>query len=242
MGSATFSRGGAAVAKLTNAMKKSLLVLLFCSLTVIPAEGQNWSLGAGVGPFVFGDFLKRTLKIGNEGGTGQQTTRLSAATRAGLTVDVDRNLFSDRFAIKGEASYTRAPLAVKGSTGSGVELDAGEMTVTTLMLPLVLRINPRGTFRFHVMGGPAYAMYDIDQRENASSSLVPFAESRSRFGWAFGGGVGWYFNQRFALEAQINDISTESPFQPEDFPAGFGRVEIERPHNVHSTLGIRYRF
>src|SRR6476469_7500660 len=148
-------------------MNKKFLPLLLC-LIAYPAAAQDWSFGAGIGPFVFGDFVRRTLITGSEDPSGQQTTTLSAKTRPGISVDLERNLGGDRFAIRLEGAFTNAPLAVKGTSGSGgVALDAGKLRVTTLTAPLVLRLNPRGTFRFHVMGGPAYAAYDIT-RTNAT--------------------------------------------------------------------------
>jgi hypothetical protein len=224
------------------AMKK-YLVLAVCILAASSLRAQNWSFGAGTGPFVFGDFVRRTLQTGNEGASGQQTTRLSASTRAGLAVDIERNLGGDRFAIRLEGTFTHAPLAVKGTTSGGVALDAGTVNVSTFTTPLVIRLNPRGTFRFHVMGGPAYAIYDISSRSNSTSTLNPFTGSRARWGAAFGGGVDWQWSHRFAIEGQIADITTTSPFKRSEFPAGgFAHVQIPRTHNVHTTVGIRYRF
>ncbi len=182
-------------------MKKTLITLLVCAAAVNSSNAQNWSVGVGTGPFVFGDFIRQTRQVGNETGSGTQTTRLSAATRAGLSVDIERRL-TDRFAF---------------------------------------RINRNGAFRFHVMGGPAYAVYDITSQSNPTSSLRPFSGSRARWGAALGGGIGWWLSDRFAVEGQITDISTESPFRREELPAG-GHIEIPRPHNVHTSIGIRYRF
>lgn len=223
-------------------MKKSLLVLAVCALAIAPLQAQNWSLGAGTGPFVFGDFVRRTLQTGNEGASGQQTTRLSASTRAGLSADIERNFGGDRFAIRLEGTFTRAPLAIKGSSSGGVALDAGRINVGTLTTPLVLRLNPRGTFRFHVMGGPAYAIYNISRRSNSASTLSPFTGSRARWGAALGGGLDWQWSPRFAVEGQIADISTTSPFKRSEFPGGLAHLEIPRTRNVHTTLGLRYRF
>src|SRR6476646_6596629 len=198
-------------------MNKPAVLLLLCALSALPASAQNWSLGAGTGPFVFGDFVRRTLQTGNEGGSGQQTTRLSASTRPGLAVDLERNL-NDYFAVRLEGTFTHAPLAIKGSSSSGVALDAGKINIGTFTTPLVVRFNPRGTFRFHVMGGPAYAVYNLSRRSNASATLLPFTGTRSRWGAAFGGGVSWNWSKRFALEGQIADITTSSPFKRSDFP------------------------
>ncbi|HEX7418342.1 MAG TPA: hypothetical protein VF505_00555 [Thermoanaerobaculia bacterium] len=223
-------------------MKKSF-VLAVCILAASPVRASNWSFGAGTGPFVFGDFVRRTLQTGNEGASGQQTTRLSASTRAGLSVDIERNLGGDRFAIRLEGTFTHAPLAVKGSSSGGVALDAGTINAGTFTTPLVIRLNPRGTFRFHVMGGPAYAIYDITRRSNSTSTLSPFTGSRERWGAAIGGGVDWQWSHRFAIEGQIADITTTSPFKRSEFSAGgLSHVQIPRTRNVHTTVGIRYRF
>ena len=223
-------------------MKKSLLILAACAVVITPLQAQNWSFGAGAGPFVFGDFVRRTLLTGNEGASGQQTTRLSASTRPGLSVDLERNLGGDRFAIRLEGTFTHAPLAVKGSGSGGVALDAGKINVSTFMTPLVIRLNPRGTFRFHIMGGPAYALYNISRRSNSTSTLSPFTGTRARWGAGLGGGLDWQWSPRFAVEGQIADITTTSPFKRSEFPAGLARVKIPRTRNVHTTIGLRYRF
>lgn len=222
-------------------MKKTLLALAVAATLSTPLRAQNWSLGVATGPFVFGDFVRRTLTTSTETGTGSQTTKLSASTRAGLSVDIERS-FSERFAVRAEGTFTRAPLAIKGSSGNGVSLDAGDLNVGTFMLPLVFRINPNGTFRFHLLGGPAYAAYRITRQQNASSSISEFVGTRSRWGVAGGGGVAWQWSKRFGVEGQIVDISTSSPFERDDFPRGFGKVEIPRTHNVHTTIGLRVKF
>lgn len=224
-------------------MRKPASLLLLCLLSSLPASGQNWSLGAGTGPFVFGDFVRRTLQTGNEGGSGQQTTRLSASTRPGLAVDLERRI-NDYFAIRVEGTFTHAPIAIKGSSSSsGVALDAGKINIGTFSTPLLVRLNPHGTFQFHVMGGPAYALYDISRQSNASGSLAPFTGTRGRWGASFGGGVSWNWTKRFAVEGQLTDITTSSPFKRSDFATGgFSRVQIPRTRNVHTTIGLRYHF
>lgn len=223
-------------------MKKSLLVFAACAFVVAPLRAQNWSFGAGTGPFVFGDFVRRTLQTGNEGAGGQQTTRLSAKTRPGFVADLERNLGGDRFAIRLEATFTHAPLAVKGSSSGGVALDAGKINVGTFTTPLVIRLNPRGTFRFHIMGGPAYALYNITRRSNSSSTLSPFTGTRARWGAALGGGLDWQWSPRFAVEGQIADVSTTSPFKRSEFAGGLAHIQIPRTRNVHTTVGLRYKF
>lgn len=223
-------------------MKRTLLAIAAAAAVSLPAAAQNWSVGVGSGPFVFGDFVKRTMTVSTESGSSRQTINLSAATRAGLSVDLERSL-GDRFAIRAEGTFTRAPLTVKGNGGDGVSLDAGDINVGTFMLPLVVRINPRGSFRFHVLAGPAYAAYRITRRPNASLTISEFVGTRSRWGYAAGAGLGWYWSNRFGVEGQISDISTSSPFERDDFPrSGFATIDIPRPHNVHTTVGLRYRF
>ena len=218
-------------------MKKLFGALLL--LTATSATAQQWSLGAGAGPFLFGDFVRRTMRIGNETGSERQTSTLSAGTRAGVSVDLERS-FGERFAVRAEATVTRAPLAIKGAS-SEVEVEAGDLDVLTLTLPLVFRINPRGSLRFHIMGGPAHAAYRVSNRPNAALSIPTFRGTRSDWGVAFGGGATWQWSERFAIEGQITDIATESPFDESDF-GSLGAIEILRPHNVHTTVGVRYRF
>jgi hypothetical protein len=112
--------------------------------------------------------------------------------------------------------------------------------VTTASVPIVIRFNQRGTFRFHVMGGPAYAMYDIT-RVTPAQSTGAFQGTRSQWGGAAGGGVGWWFSDRFAVEGQIVDIITSSPFHREELGASEG-IKIPKPQNVHTTVGVRVRF
>ena len=222
-------------------MKKRLLSCLpLLLLTALPAAAQeNWSIGVGTGPFIFGDFVKRTLLIGNTGPSGRQTATLSAATRAGVSVDVQK-MFSDHFGFRAEGTFTRAPLAVKSGDENGVDIPAGKLNVTTFTLPIVWQLNRNGAFRFHLMGGPAYAMYDTSGRTNASGIPV-FEGHRNRFGAVAGGGVAWHLSERFAVEANIEDIVTSSPFERSDFPNTPG-FSIERPNNIHTTIGIRWGF
>src|SRR5438270_11413893 len=107
-------------------MQKTLLVfatVLFASAT---ARGERWSLGVATGPFVFGRFAERTITISTGGETGTTKSRLSAATRAGVAVDVERSL-GYRFAVRLEGTWTRAPLRIKAASGGqGVNIDAGK--------------------------------------------------------------------------------------------------------------------
>ena len=212
-------------------------ILLLISLS---ASAQDWSVGVATGPFVFGDFVERSLRLGTEEGSARQTTRLSADTRAGLAVDLQRQ-FSNRVAVRLEGTFTRAPLGVKGSGDDAVSLDAGQLDVATFMLPLVLTLNPRGSFRFHILGGPAYAAYRISRDEDDSNAIRVFEDTRTNWGVALGGGVAWQWTETFAIEGGITDVATASPFRAEDFPAS-SRVNIPRPHNIHTTVGLRFRF
>lgn len=237
----TFSFIGAAVAILTDAMKKTLrLALPLLVAFALPAAAQEWSVGGGTGAFVFGDFVRRTLlpTTGNGNGSPNQI-KLTGKTRPGILADVERD-FSDRFAVRLEGSFTHARVAVRDEGGSEVGLDAGKIDVSTFMVPLVIRINPHGTFRFHVLGGPAYAMYHV--RQTVGTSGFPlFSGTRNRWGYAAGAGVDWWFGKRLAAEGQVTDIDTASPFEKSDFAAA-ALVKIPRTHNVHTTLGLRVRF
>ena len=214
----------------------SLFLLLAAS-----AQAQDWSVRVASGPFLFGDFVERTLRIETETGSEDQTTTLSAATRAGLSVDIEKG-FSDRFAVRLEATFARAPLSIGGEDDDdGVEIDAGELDAFTLSLPLVFRINPRGTFRFHLLAGPAYAAYRIEQEGIQGPGIRVFEGTRNEWGLAAGGGASWHWSERFSVDAQIVDVTTGSPFRDTEL-ASIGRTEFPRPHNVHTTLGIRIHF
>ena len=237
----TFSFTGAAVAILTDAMMKTLrFPLLLLVAFALPAAAQEWSVGGGTGAFVFGDFVRRTLlpTTGNSN-PSPSVIKLTGKTRPGILADVERD-FSDRFALRLEGSFTRARIAVRDEGGSEVGLNSGKLDVSTFMLPLVVRINPHGSLRFHLLGGPAYAMYHV--RQTVGTSQIPlFRGSRNRWGLAAGAGVSWWFGHRLAAEGQITDIDTASPFEKSEFAAA-AFVKIPRTHNVHTTLGLRYRF
>ena len=222
-------------------MKKLLTIGAFL-LAAAPLSAQNWSIGVGTGAFVFGDFVERRQR--GPGSPDQpsvvNTQTLSAATRAGLAVDLERSL-SDRWAIRVEGAFTRAHLALKDESDDEFSLDAGEVDVTTLTAPIVFRINPRGSLRLHLLIGPAFAIYRTVGRSNANADLAVFSGSRSAWGAAGGAGLAWQWSDRFAVEGQIVDIVTTSPFEREDF-TGLSGISIPKPHNVHTTVGVRYRF
>jgi opacity protein-like surface antigen len=223
-------------------MKKKLTIAALLLASALPLAAQDWSFGASTGPFVFGDFYERRLRPGNEQGPeGPHTLTLSAATRAGLALDLERSL-GERWAVRAEGTFTRAPLTIRQNGDSdGVELNAGQLDVSTFMLPVVFRINPRGTFRFHVLAGPALAAYRLDGPENASGAEPAFEGTQLEWGFAFGGGVGWWFSDRFAIEANLTDTITTSPIDEESF-ADVPGIDTPNPHNAHGTLGVRWRF
>ena len=217
---------------------RTLALLLFLA---VPLQAQNWSASIGSGPFVFGHFAERKVTIGNEGGGSTTTSRLSAATRIGLSGDIERN-FGRWLAVRLEVAGTRAPLSIKSSSSSSaITLDAGHISVTTLSLPLVVHLNG-GAFRFHALAGPAYGMYDMN-RQNSSTAGVPLFEgTRGRWGAALGFGAAWWWSPRFGVEWQVEDIATESPLHVSDVAASSKGVKIMKTHNGHTSLGIRYRF
>jgi len=225
---------GAAVAILTAIMPKSFLPFLL--LLALPAAADDWSLGAGTGPFVFGKFAERTLRANDGMGNVSVTkTKLSASTRPGLVVDFEHEL-NDRFALRLQGTFTAAQLAVKAEDG-GVALDAGHIDVTTLTLPFVIYLNPHGRFRFHIKGGPAYAFYRI----KGSPGAAPFQGTRERFGGAAAAGVVWWWSNRFAVEGEVIDVVTSSPFERSDF-VGRASISISKPQNEHATVGLRWKF
>jgi Outer membrane protein beta-barrel domain len=220
-------------------MKKILTTAVLLAIT-IPIFADDWSLGVHSGPFVFGDFLERKVRPAGGGPTGGTVTMsLSADTRAGFAVDVQRD-FSERWGARLEATFSRGPLSIREEGDDAIVLDAGELNVTTVTLPVVFRINPKGTFRFHLMGGPAYAMYEF-QPAAGSGGISVISSTENEWGLALGGGVGWWFSDRFALEGTITDIVTTSPFDRSDFPDVPG-YSIPKPHNVHTTAGLRWKF
>ena len=219
-------------------MRKKLTTLLLLLAVTHTAAAQDWSIGVHTGPFVFGDFVERTLRLGTEQGSERSTDILSAATRAGAAFDIEHS-FSDRWAGRLEFTGNRSPLSVKGTAGEdGFEINAGDLDVGTLMLPIVFRINRGGALRFHLMGGPAYAAYRI---RTGTSAFPVFEGTRTQWGAAVGGGVAWHWSERVAVEGNFTDIVTSSPFRESDYPTGQG-LDIPKTHNVHTTIGLRFRF
>jgi hypothetical protein len=84
-------------------------------------------------------------------------------------------------------------------------------------------------------------MYDVTQTTSAGSSSL-FDGSRSRWGVVGGAELAWWWSDRFAVEGGVQDIVTSSPFERTDFRGITGGVKTLRPQNVHTTVGLRYRF
>ena len=221
-------------------MKKKLTTAAALLAIALPLSADDWSVGLHSGPFVFGDFVERKLRptVGGQPG-GLVTMSLTADTRAGLAVDVQRD-FSERWGVRLEGTFSRAPLAIREEGDDAFTFDAGEVDVTTLTLPIVFRINPNGAFRFHLMGGPAYAMYRFEP-EAHSGGISVIDRTANEWGVALGGGVGWWMSDHFAIEGTLTDIVTTSPFERSDFPDVPG-YSIPKPHNVHTTVGVRWKF
>lgn len=221
-------------------MKKKLTTAAALLALALPLAADDWSVGVHSGPFVFGDFVERRVRPSVGGPIADPIVMtLSAATRPGLAVDVQRD-FSDRWGIRLEGTFTRAPLSVKEDGHEAISLDAGQVDVATFTLPIIFRINPRGTFRFHLMGGPAHATYRFE-REATSAGISVISRTRNEWGAALGGGVGWWMSDHFAIEGTLTDVVTTSPFDRSDFPDIPGYT-IPKPHNVHTTIGIRWKF
>jgi outer membrane protein W len=221
-------------------MKKKLTILLLALASAVPATAQNWSVGARSGAFAFGDFVERRLRpVTSESPAEPATYTLSAATRPGVAIDLERQL-GERWAVRLEGTFAKSPLTVEDSTDEGADIRSGDVDITTFTVPLVFRINRNGAFRFHLLAGPAYAIYRFEPPDRGTSIAVGDV-TRNEWGVIGGAGVTWHLSERFGIEGSIADIVTTSPFDEgdtDDLP-GF---EIPRPHNVHTTVGIRYRF
>lgn len=198
-------------------MKKILTTVAALLAISLPLAADDWSLGVHAGPFLFGDLLERKVRPTVGGSTGGTVTlTLSADTRAGFAVDLQRD-FSERWGARVEGTFSHGPLTIKEEGSDSFSLDAGKLDVTTITLPLVFRINPKGSLRFHLMGGPAYAMYAFKPQSN-NTGVSAIDRTDHEWGVAFGGGVGWWMNDRFAIEGNLTDIVTSSPFDRSDFP------------------------
>ena len=215
---------------------------VFIALIASAAHADSWSIGGGVGPFIFGHFVERSVTLHNETGSVTTRTRLSAETRAGVEADIERDI-SRRFAVRLEGTWVQARLRIKSASGDqGTSIDAGHLNLTTIVVPLVFRINPNGALRFHVLAGPAYAFYNLHRRGTEGSTLSFFNGTRAQWGGAGAVGVGWWWSHNFGVEWQAQEIVTSSPFRTADFGAAAQGIHIPKPRNGHTTIGIRYRF
>lgn len=204
-----------------------------------PLQAQDWSIGVGTGPFVFGDFAERRIRVGTPGSSSVTSITISAATRPGLSVDVERML-SSSFSVRLGGTFTESPVTLRSRQGdNSVSTDAGKIDVGTFALPLIWNINRGGTFRFHLGAGPAYALYHIRRR---AGEAALFKGTRPRWGAVAQGGVAWQWSRRFAVEGEISDVVTSSILERSDFPPDSAGIDIPKPHNVHTTIGVRYRF
>lgn len=221
-------------------MKKKLTIPFLLLAFALPAAAQNWSIGVRSGAFVFGDFVERRLRPAS-GDTGEEpvTYTLSAETRPGLAVDLERQL-GERWAFRLEGTFTTSPLTFEDSSENGTDIRSGDIDVTTFTVPIVFRINPNGAFRFHLMAGPAYAMYKFEPPDRITPITVA-ERTRNEWGAMAGGGITWHVSERFGIEGSISDIVTTSPFDEGD-TENLPGFDIPKPHNIHTTVGIRYRF
>lgn len=217
------------------------------ALMLVPAlaTGAEWSVGASAGPFFFGRFAESQVTIVNGESTVRISRSLTAKTRAGLLFDVER-IFNDRVSIRFEAGINEAPLSIStdddDTPDDGTSLEVGEMQVTTFAVPFVFRLNHAGTFRPYILAGVAYALYDF-QPEESTRSLPLFEGTRGRLGVTVGAGLDWWLTRRLAIFGQTSDIYTKAPLSDDDFSGPRPRsYSIENPHNVHTTLGLRYSF
>lgn len=218
---------------------RAAVFLLSIWLSLPSAAQAGWTLGAASGPFVFGTFAERTSRVSNGSQGGSTTSRLSASTRAGGSIDLESEI-KDWLGLKLEGAWTRAPLRIKSASGSGVSFDAGEMSVTSFALPAVLHLSRHGAFRFQIEAGPAYLRYRVSPRSGGTLAL--FQGTRSRWGGEGGASVAWWLGPRVAVEGRAVDLLSASPFRREDLASPSAGVKIPKTHNVHTTVGIRYRF
>ncbi|MEO6259982.1 MAG: hypothetical protein ABIP63_06500 [Thermoanaerobaculia bacterium] len=213
--------------------------ILILALGLPTAAQADWTIGAATGPFVFGNFAERTSRVINGSSSGSTRSNLSASTRAGASIDVESGI-TDWLGVKLEGSWTRSPLRIKSSGGSGLTFDAGEVSVTSFSLPAVIHLNRHGAFRFQLEAGPSYSLYRVSPKRGGTIPL--FEGTRGRWGGTAGGSVSWWLSSRVAIEGRAVDLVTTSPFRREDLASPSVGVSIPKTHNVHTTVGIRYRF
>lgn len=224
-------------------MKSIGLAAISLLLFAAPLAAQNWAVTVGTGPFVFGDLAERESRVVTESSSTEVTSILKAATRAGVSGEVER-LFNDRFSARLVGTFTRSPLSVKNrsESGDGVRLDVGDLNVATFSLLGAFRFNRGGALRPYVAAGPAYALYNMEDTEDEGVDPL-FEGTRGRWGVAAAAGVEWWLSERFALRGEISDTLTETPLRSEDFSRPrTSRLDLEDPHNIHTTIAASYRF
>jgi hypothetical protein len=237
--SGKFCFHGVAVAQASAAMK-TLRLTAFLLCGPIVAYAQQWSASIASGPFVFGDFAETVEFIGPLPSRIEHS--LTGDTNVGVAAGLER-YFNQRFSLRLEATFTKSHLAVRsGSDEDTVSLDIADLDATTLALPFVFRFNSGGTFRPLIYAGPAYVIYDITPQ--LINEAVPiFSGSRKKGGWIGGGGLEWWWSDRFGARGTISDILTDSPLKRSDFPGPTpSSLEIKDVHNLHGTAGVVLRF
>src|SRR5204862_250103 len=117
--------------------------------------------------------------------------RLSARSRPIWAAAVKNGALTEHWSgrnrrnLSNQGTFARAPLRIEDS-GGGQSVSAGDLDVTTFMTPLVFRINRNGALRFHILFGPAYAVYRPSGPQNADASIRVFKGSRTEWGGAAG--------------------------------------------------------
>lgn len=228
---------------LPTVLLRSLSKFCLVALCAGPLLAQDWAVSAAAGPFVFGDFAetKERIRLPGGGEGSEVTHTLSADTRAGFAFGIERS-FNQRLSLRLEGTFTEAPLSIKGGPDNdAVSLDIADLSVTTFALPFVFRINRGGRLRPFVFAGPALAMYEM--QPNTLTGLVPlFSGTREKWGVVAGGGLEWWWSNRFGVRGSISDLLTESPLERSDFTGPPSSLEIKDVHNLHSNVGIALRF
>jgi opacity protein-like surface antigen len=219
----------------------ALLFLLLAS----PALAGDWNLAVGTGPFVFGNFAEKKSTLSN----GEQTitvhSSISAATRAGVSAEVER-AYNQRFSTRLGATFTRSPISVKSKSSSddpsseGVNLDVGDLNVATIAVTALMRFNRGGSFRPYIAAGPSYALYNMEEGDNDTPPL--FTGTRGRFGAVAGVGLEWWWKENIGVRAELSDIYTQRLLKRSDFSGTPQSLELERPHNVHTVFSLVYAF
>jgi opacity protein-like surface antigen len=211
-------------------------------LFAFPVTAADWGIGAGSGAFLYGDFARFQSTVGTELSTVPVEEVLAADTRPGLQIHLER-FVGERWSIRSDATFARSPIAIRASDDEdAVALDVGELDVLTISLAAAFRFNRGGRVRPYLYAGPVWAQFAV--RENDETGVPPiFRESRTEIGAVGGAGVEWWVSDRFAIRGEISDIVTPSPFEESDFRGIEGQhVEIPDAHNIHTLVGVTWRF